>query len=277
MRTARISDPRQWSRAFNISNIAHNVEFFAPYPLNGFLMRKKDGKYVAFPLETKSFDQQAVSGVKEIDRSMVEAVMTLNAITSSSLRTLLFHMHLDLIFPVSAAAADKADMEQGSQSRSTIFEPTKKGVTFTLTETTGQAASRRANAEIRPIFERSGLASLELPHDYDSRKTVSAITAIADFLDEVKANPAVRLFHLRFRRLGNYKANGFYSKETATIIVDPRNVDVFVHELGHHIQDNALDLAADIQDAHRDPEDFAQAFTHRYGPTFARIVADQHP
>lgn len=39
---------------------------------------------------------------------------------------------------------------------------------------------------------------------------------------------------LRIKKLGHYKAKGFYSKETNTMFIDPRHMNVWRHEMGHY-------------------------------------------
>jgi hypothetical protein len=67
-----------------------------------------------------------------------------------------------------------------------------------------------------------------------------------------------RAFNLKFRKLGTYKENGFYSYETNTIIVDSREIDVYSHELGHLIYDRQVQIEYDIDAANS--EDYAQKF-----------------
>jgi len=52
--------------------------------------------------------------------------------------------------------------------------------------------------------------------------------------------------------------DGFYSKETNTIIVDARKTEVFIHELGHMIYDNDIKINKKIKGI--DSEDYAKNF-----------------
>lgn len=62
-------------------------------------------------------------------------------------------------------------------------------------------------------------------------------------------------------QLGIYKDARFYSKETNSIISDAKKTEVFIHELGHMIYDNRINININKKIKGMDIEDYAKNFS----------------
>lgn len=116
------------------------------------------------------------------------------------------------------------------------------------------------------MFLELKIKSLELPMDYDLNKTIKALTDFKEIMDKIKLPIKARKFNLKFKKLGIYKDDEFYSKEKNTIIVDARKTEVFLRKLGHMIYDNNVKINKKIKSL--DSEDYAQEFQNSL---FAKI------
>jgi Zn-dependent peptidase ImmA (M78 family) len=101
-----------------------------------------------------------------------------------------------------------------------------------------------------------------LPHDYDLKKTVVTLQEIDNLMNKIKLPIKARRFNLKFKKLGIYKNDGFYSKELNTIIIEARRPEVFVHELGHLIYDNNIKISKKISGVNS--EDYAKKFQESF-------------
>lgn len=79
---------------------------------------------------------------------------------------------------------------------------------------------------------------IEIPHDYDEKRLLIALTHINDILNNF--NIKSRDFIIRFKKLGAYKKKGMYIKPSKTIVLDAKHVHLFQHELGHYIYEEHI-------------------------------------
>lgn len=84
---------------------------------------------------------------------------------------------------------------------------------------------------------------VEIPKDYDKNKLEKSLEYIFYTLN--KFDIQNRDFIIRFRKIKKMKRDGLFIKSANTIILDPRTVDAFQHELGHFIFENNVPFKAD--------------------------------
>lgn len=126
-------------------------------------------------------------------------------------------------------------------NRAKLFEINRGSIVFDKNTT---------DKEIKPIIEK-GFGFIEIPKNFSIKKLYDLTTNII-LLTKEKDIKDFSL-SLRIKKLGLYKTKGFYSKETNTIFLDPRHLDVWRHELAHYyVVKNKLIL--------EDEESFADNF-----------------
>lgn len=99
---------------------------------------------------------------------------------------------------------------------------------------------KKTNLNYKIIIELKKLNCnlVEIPKNYDEQELLNNLVLINKNLEHLKLKH--HNFNLRFKKLGLYKKTGMFIKNTNTIIVDPRHVNDFYHELGHFIYENKL-------------------------------------
>jgi hypothetical protein len=107
-------------------------------------------------------------------------------------------------------------------NRAKIFEVNKSAITFDRTT---------RNKKYQEIISK-GFNFVEFPKDFKVDNLIE-LTNNIDSLVKEKQIPNFTI-SLRVKKLGLYNSKGFYSKETNTIFLDPRHLDVWRHELGHY-------------------------------------------
>lgn len=114
-------------------------------------------------------------------------------------------------------------------NRAKIFEVNKSAITF------DKNTRNKVYKEIIYI----GFNFVEFPNDFKVEQLINLTKEIHALVIE-KNIPNFNI-SLRIKKLGLYKSKGFYSKETNTIFLDPRHLEVWRHELGHYFYDK-LDI-----------------------------------
>lgn len=77
-----------------------------------------------------------------------------------------------------------------------------------------------------------GFDFIEIPKGF----TNSKIDKLTSEISSLAIEKGIKDFNisLRIKKLGLYQTKGFYSKETNTMFLDPRHLDVWRHELAHY-------------------------------------------
>lgn len=77
-----------------------------------------------------------------------------------------------------------------------------------------------------------GFNFIELPKGF----TGSKVDKLTEEISNLAIEKGIDDFNisLRVKKLGLYKTKGFYSRETNTMFLDPRHLDVWRHELAHY-------------------------------------------
>lgn len=110
-------------------------------------------------------------------------------------------------------------------NRAKIFEVNKAATTF----------DKNTRNKVYKNIITMGFNFIEFPKDFKVEQLINLTKEINALVIE-KNIPNFNI-SLRIKKLGLYNSKGFYSKETNTIFLDPRHLEVWRHELGHYFYD----------------------------------------
>ncbi len=128
------------------------------------------------------------------------------------------------------------ERENGNEKfqRSTLLEKNGLAVEFTKNK------NFLINHKITNLLKYLNAEVVEIPEGYDKDKLENALDYIVNVLNQFDIKK--RNFKLRFKKIKLYKKNGMFFKNANTIIIDPRSVYSFKHELGHFIYENGINF-----------------------------------
>lgn len=116
-------------------------------------------------------------------------------------------------------------------NRARLFEVNKSAIVFDKTT---------KDKSYTKILEK-GFDFIEIPKGFSLSKLTKLTTEISNLALE-KGIKDLNI-SLRIKKLGLYQTKGFYSKETNTMFLDPRHLDVWRHELAHYfVAKNQLEI-----------------------------------
>lgn len=260
--------PRNWQGLFNFKNIQHNLLVSSSYLLNGCSIKNKNNIYICYPLSYKAINKDKLSIFSDLDLNIIKSLELFKPVDFKDLESLIFYINLPLIIEyltkneqefIQFYSSFSDDKPINSFYKPTVLEVNKNSIYL---ERKGNQAliSKDVEEKLINVFLSLKIATLELPQDYDLNKTIEALEYFKSVMDKVKLPIRARNFNLKFKKLGTYKDDGFYSQELNTIVVDARKVDVFIHELGHLIFDNDIKISKTIKS--NNSEDYAIKFTN---------------
>lgn len=259
------SKPKKWQGMFNFKNIEHNLMINTAFIMNGCSVKKKDGKYICYPLNYKKINEDKLHLIQGLDLEIINSLNNLKSVILNQLEELVFYVYLDLIINFLEVSEQEFNNLLNEQElffnkfyRPSVLEVNKYSIYL---ERNGKDCfcNKKIDPSLIDLFLKLKIKSLELPMDYDLNKTIQSLTDFKEIMDKIKLPIKARNFNLKFKKLGIYKDDGFYSKETNTIIVDARKTEVFIHELGHMIYDNEIKINKKIKS--EDSEDYAKQFS----------------
>lgn len=120
-------------------------------------------------------------------------------------------------FPIIQKVIDK------KFNRARLFEVNKSSVIF------DKSTSLKKYQEII----NKGFDFIEIPNDFSFTKLKNLTNKISELAKEKNIDNFN--LSLRIKKLGLYQTKGFYSKETNTMFLDPRYLQVWRHELAHYL------------------------------------------
>lgn len=255
--------PKKWQMMFNFKNIEHNLTINNSFIMNGCSIKKKDGKYICYPLSYKNINK--LNLLHGINLDIVHSLSNFKSIIFNNLEELIFYVYLDLVINFLETPKENfTDLIEKQRIlfnkfyRASVLEVNKNSIYI---EKNGKnyTCNKSIEPELINLFLELKIKSLELPIDYDKNKTIVALKEFKIIMDKIKLPVKARNFNLKFKKLGVYKDDGFYSKEVNTIIVDARKTEVFVHELGHMIYDNEIKINKKL--IAEGSEDYAKKFS----------------
>jgi hypothetical protein len=259
---------------FDITHIRHVLETQGALDIGGCAVRADEGRLICYPIDFEMPTDSAMRLLPELDASILRSLAFFQSVAFDDIKSLLLYTHIPLIYEFITAEEDvfMGSLATDPRFRRRIYRPSLMDVPrsslFLDRKNSGVTSSRRCSPELISTVERFGVRSLELPSDYDLAKTLAALAEYDDKLRKIGFPNDERGFELKFRKLGSFKANGFYSAELNIVIVDPRYPAVFYHELGHLVYDRrvSINLLLNADDG----EAFAQAM-------YAKITGEIWP
>jgi hypothetical protein len=94
--------------------------------------------------------------------------------------------------------------------------------------------------EVVSLFGELGILLIEIPQFYRLESLISFLEEIRDLKNKLEIEKFS--FKLRFKKLKHFKKDGMYIVNEKTIIVDPRKPKAFIHELGHYIFEEKINI-----------------------------------
>lgn len=262
------SKPKKWQGMFNFKNIEHNLLMNNSFLINGCAINKKAQEYICYPLNYQKSNIEKIELIEGLNLEIINNLNNLNSVTFNNLEELIFYVYLDLI--IHFLDSSEIDFNKIIEERELVFNKFYRPSVLEINkysvylEKDGKKiiCNKNIETELIEIFLSLKIHSLELPMDYDNKKTIHVLKEFQNIMDYIKLPVKARKFHLKFKKLGIYKDDGFYSKETNAIIIDPRKTEVFIHELGHMIYDNNIKINKKIKSL--DSETYAKQFSLLY-------------
>jgi hypothetical protein len=246
--------PKNWQGLFNFKNIENNLLLNSSFVMNGCSIEYLNNEYICKPFSYK-INKEIINLFKDLDLDIFYGMLSFKKTSFKSLSLLIFYVYLELI--VDYINKDEAEfikifknnlLTEGVNGfyRSSVLEINKQSIYL---EKKGKkiVVNQSIDEKLISLFDELKISSLELPSDYEYKKTIDALIYFKQIMDKVNFPIKARKFNLKLKKLGIYKDDGFYSKELNTIIVDARNVNVFIHELGHLIFDNNIKINKKIR------------------------------
>ena len=116
---------------------------------------------------------------------------------------------------------------------------------FELTSDTVSKFVSGKNKELKNqvvvLVQELGIPLLEIPQFYNLELLVQFLNEVKELKQKLNINKMS--FKLRFKKLKHFKKDGMYIVNDKTIIVDPRKPKAFIHELGHYIYEEKINIA----------------------------------
>lgn len=115
---------------------------------------------------------------------------------------------------------------------------------FELTEETiskfVSGKNKALKNEIVLLIKDLGIPLVEIPQFYNLELLIKFLNEVKKIKEKLGVNSL--LFKLRFKKLKHFKKDGMYIVNDKTIIVDPRKPKAFIHELGHYIFEENINV-----------------------------------
>lgn len=251
----------------NINNIAnHNFEK-SKLKINGFYLEKNNKYFILskgmFFKDEKIYEtynqaklyNNIVLKYKRIFLNLKNE----NKIVTSSINELILYLYYDVIIYLEIASYKHMRNIDNIKEKSEINKilgkkleyslkkekSTKKAIEYkkaTLIQRSTSAKfwtrkyySRSLEYNIANISKKINPIELEFPLRYENKKVLNILNDFLEILDLFKIKN--RDFEIRFKKLGHYKKEGMYLKNSKTLIVDPRHSKTIFHEFGHFIHE----------------------------------------
>ncbi len=228
------SKPKKWQGMFNFKNIEHNLMINTTFIMNGCSINNKENKFVCYPLNYIKPNKEKLTLIQGLDLEKINKLNTFNVVFFNEIEELVFYVYLDLIISFLEMPEDgfsdilkENDILFNKFYRPTVLEVNKYSI-YLERNRKECICNKKIEKNLIDLFLELKIKSLELPMDYDLNKTIQALTDFKEIMDKIKLPIKARKFNLKFKKLGIYKDDGFYSKETNTIIVDARKTEVFL-------------------------------------------------
>lgn len=231
---------KKWEDMFNFKNIDLLINIEKKLLLKKCEIKKESDVYICLPYSYSPINDLSI--LEGLNNLKIEKMKNYIPVEFNTIKEAVFYIFIDEIVNFLLEKEEvNYDKVNSKFSRSSILENNKNS--FFIEYINNEIYTNMGDQEdILNIFKDLKINSLELPYDFDKEKTLLAMHHYKNILDKIKFPIRKRNFNLKFKKLGNYKVNGFYCLDTNTILVDPRKIDTFYHELGHLIYDNNIKI-----------------------------------
>lgn len=231
---------KKWEDMFNFKNMDLLININKNLLLKKCEIKKDSDIYICIPYSYSPVSDLSI--VEGLNNLKIERMKNYMQVEFNTIKEVVFYIFIDEIINFLLQKEDINNHNINSKfSRSSILENNKNS--FFIEYINKEIYTNIEDEEdILDIFKGLKINSLELPYDFDKEKTLLTMHHYKKILDNLKFPIRKRNFNLKFKKLGNYKVNGFYCFDTNTILVDPRKIDTFYHEIGHLIYDNNINI-----------------------------------
>lgn len=131
--------------------------------------------------------------------------------------------------------SSKDSISGGSWKQSTLLETALGSIEWSR-DGRKEYISYNANKYLNEINAKL----VEIPKNYEKNKLEESLLYILNTLNKFEIKN--RDFILRFRKIKKIKREGLFIKSANTIILDPRDISAFQHELGHFVYENNVNF-----------------------------------
>lgn len=131
---------------------------------------------------------------------------------------------------------------EGFSKNSNLLITNKQAFELTL-ETANQFISGRNKVlkkQIVLLIKELGIPLVEIPQFYNLESLIKFLYEVKEIKERLSISSLT--FKLRFKKIKHFKKDGMYIVNDKTIIVDPRKPKAFVHELGHYIFEENINV-----------------------------------
>lgn len=153
-----------------------------------------------------------------------------------------------------------------NQHRSNIFTINKNSLIYYLDKcnVNNRFLERVKVSTLHLISQNPLLSFIEICDGFDEQKLISFIIDINKICLHLNKNigriNSNQKFSLKIRKIKRTRKKAMFIKEQNSIIIDPRHVDSFIHELGHWYHCNFLPEIKDTLEAENFAENFHSFF-----------------
>lgn len=147
--------------------------------------------------------------------------------------------------------------------RSNIYTFNKNSVIISFNEELDKNKQQLNDENLKLIKENNIINTIEIQNGFDNKKLSLFLQKMNKVCSKVIGdNPSLKQhkFDVKIRKIKRTYKSGMYLKSLNTIIVDPRHVDSFTHELGHWFHTFAMPEMVDVNECEKFAEDFSSRF-----------------
>lgn len=219
------------------------VEQQDKYCLNDKISNEVKSKYYKYVFDRQNKDKIFIQDINELmiyvylDLYLILEMILLKMKSNEDYSEIKDLLDKELIKEIPIKRLNKnEERENGNEKfqRSTLLEKNGLAVEFKRTQ------NFLVNHKITKLLKELNAEVVEIPEGYDKEKLENALQYIVNVLNQFEIKK--RHFKLRFKKIKLYKKNGMFFKNANTIIIDPRSVYSFKHELGHFIYENGINF-----------------------------------
>ena len=157
------------------------------------------------------------------------------------------YLYLDLYILIQQYNLKLIDIKEFKKEIYSYFSIHRKNIVSNSKNKTFLVSNKQSielprDKALYPSLERyrvaSGFLLLEVPFDFKRKETFSFLKEVISFLENIGLKGLKTNF--RIRKIHRIKRNGMFIVNANTLVIDPRNPEKVLHEIGHYIYENGL-------------------------------------